>query len=317
MAGTQLAGTGQSLDTSLNTINSEFNLLRDEMEVMRKVCRSLPLKPHEGRSKNILNYGRATAFDLTDGVDLTQGSDLADTQTAYSPAEVGVQVVMAKTTMRRVADPDLYRRVGQMIANAYNLKEDKDGCTQLDSFSTSLGAAGNVMSPGHHFAAVTRLGIGNSTATPEPAPDPIHAVYHPSHLHVLIGRLIPLATTPAGGTAFGVDGGVHVGTSATVGRGAMGEDLTKRGKQALAELFGVKIWSDANITVDSSNDAKGGVFSKEGLIFVPEMEPGREDEKDASARSIELNYIGSYVWGLYRSAAYGVEMLFDASMPTS
>jgi hypothetical protein len=33
--------------------------------------------------------------------------------------------------------------------------------------------------------------------------------------------------------------------------------------------------------------------------------------------AVELNCWGSYVWGLYRSSAYGCEILVDASMPTS
>ena len=56
----------------------------------------------------------------------------------------------------------------------------------------------------------------------------------------------------------------------------------------------------ANIPV-SSNAANGGVFSKEGLIYVSEVEPVMEpEEDDKSLRGIELNLWGSYVWGTYR-----------------
>ena len=125
--GINLAGTGEALDTSLPTIYSEFKMLRDETGVCRKVSTKVTLPPHSGRSKNILNYGRLEAFDLDDGVDMVQAQTLADTNTAFTPNEVGLQVVIPKTTLRRIADPDLLKRTGRMMANAYDLKEDADG----------------------------------------------------------------------------------------------------------------------------------------------------------------------------------------------
>ena len=113
-----LAGTGQALDTSLNTIFSEFKLLRDETGVFRSIATRFDLKPHEGTSKNILNYNRVVAFNLDDGVDMQQAQQLADTNTVYTPGEVGVQVMLPGSTMRRVADPDLLKRTGRMLNNA-------------------------------------------------------------------------------------------------------------------------------------------------------------------------------------------------------
>ena len=59
-----LAGAGEALDGSLNTIFSEFKLLRDETGVFRSTATKLELQPHEGRSKNVNNYNRVVAFDL-------------------------------------------------------------------------------------------------------------------------------------------------------------------------------------------------------------------------------------------------------------
>ncbi len=102
-----LAGTGEALDGSLNTIFSAFLMLRDETGTFRSTATRMDLKPHEGRSKNVNNYNRVVAVDLSDGVDMQQAQQLADTTTTYTPGEVGVQVLLPGSTMRRVADQKL------------------------------------------------------------------------------------------------------------------------------------------------------------------------------------------------------------------
>ena len=42
------------------------------------------------------------------------------------------------------------------------------------------------------------------------------------------------------------------------------------------------------------------------------------DTSDKSLRgAVEVNFWGSYTWGLYRSSNYGIEVLADATLPTS
>ena len=103
------------------------------------------------------NYGRVTAYNVSDGQDIVHAQELADTATGYSPTEVAVQVILGGRTMRRVADPQLLERTGRILHNAYDLKEDSDGCTQLASFTgTTIGSAGTVISPGHVASAAAR-----------------------------------------------------------------------------------------------------------------------------------------------------------------
>src|SRR3990167_978920 len=192
MAGINLAGTstsGQALDGSLNTILSEFRMLRDETGVARKCATKMSLAPHTGTAKNIVNYGRLTAYSLTDGVDMQQAQSLADTTTSYTPAEVGVQVVIARTTLSRVADPDLLRRTGRMMNNAYDLKEDADGCAQFSSFVPIVGSTATVFGIGSALAMSARLRIGNDRTNPEPAPLPHYGILHPLHTTSIAARL--------------------------------------------------------------------------------------------------------------------------------
>ena len=314
-----LAGTGEALDNSLNTILSEFNLLRDETGVFRSIATKMELKPHEGRSKNVNNYNRVVAFDLADGVDMQQAQQLADTTTTYTPGEVGVQVLLPGSTMRRVADPDLLRRTGRMLANAYDLKEDQDGGLQMVNFTPIMGAAAAILGPGEYLGALQRLSIGNNRANPEPPPGNMFIVDHPLKLGVLAARIVPFSDVPTGTNVYVP---ATVTTAAAVGPGAGGslsDDIIRRGIGALGTFWGATVKKSANLLPDSADDVSGAALVSEGLNYVSELEPVSDpDTSDKSLRgAVELNYWGSYVWGVYRAGAYGVEILGDASMPVA
>jgi hypothetical protein len=312
-----LAGTGEALDSSLNTIYSEFKILRDETGVFRSTATRLDLMPHEGRSKNVNNYNRVTAFDLADGVDMQQAQQLADTTTTYTPAEVGVQVLLPGSTMRRVADPDLLKRTGRMLAAAYDLKEDQDGALQMVNWTPIMGATSRSVGAGEYMGAVQRLSIGNNLANPEPPPPPYFLVDHPLKLGVLTAKLIPFATTPDGAAIF-VETSAATAGAVAPGRTAMSDDMIKRGIGALGTFWGATVKKSANILGDGV-DASGGAYSKEGLIYVSEVEPQSDpDTSDKSLRgAVELNYWGSYVWGTYRPGAYGCEVRGLITLPAA
>ena len=313
-----LAGTGQALDGSLATIYSDFKLLRDATGTFRSTATMLKLQPHEGASKNINNYNRVVAYDLADGADMQQFQQLADTTTTFTPGEVGVQVMLPGSTMRRIADPDLLRRTGRMLANAYDLKEDQDGGLQMVNFTPIMGAAGAILGPGEFIGAINRLSIGNNRANPEPPPKPWFMVHHPLPLSVLQQRMIPLADVPSGSNVF-TPATVSTGKTVGPGMGSMSEEILRQGINSLGQFYGANTKWSANLLPDSSDDVSGGVYSQEALNYVSELEPRSDpDTSDKSLRgAVELNYWGSYVWGLYRSGVYGVEVLGDASMPAA
>jgi hypothetical protein len=288
---------------------------------MRKLSTPMPLKPHEGTSKHIVTYGGVQAYRLTDGVDMQQGQQISQSVSSYTPSEVGVQLLMAKSTLRRSPDPELQRRAGRIMSAAYDKFEDKDGCNIMDSFTTSRGGAGTIMSPGLVVSAVTGLAVSNDVADPEEVPGPIYGVFHPCSLAALAGRLrglssgydITAAAAPGSLYSPNTVGGA-VAKNADQGIGA---ELLKRGPKALTSIMGVPIYVDANIAVDASSDAKNAIFSKEALVYVSEMEPTPDPDDDPSARAIEMNLVGSYIYGGYNLSKYGCEVYCDASIPTS
>lgn len=311
-------GDGQPLDF-IPVIASDFRLLRDETGVMRNSATNMTLEPHTGPNKRVINYDRVEAADVADAVDINQAQTLSDTATVYTPSEVAVQVVLPGSTMRRYPDADLVGRTTRMLNNAYDLKEDADGASQLTSFTPILGSAGAVISPGHAYAAGGRLRIGNDRANPEPTAPPWMLILHPMQGVVLEGRLIPFASTPAGAAAFGAAGGAHAGVTVPGGIDAEGRRMINIGVGAVGTIAQMVVKYDANISVDGNDDASGAGYGMEHLVYVSEVEPRLDpDDSDKSMRgAVELNLWGSYDWGTYRPGVGGVEMLFDASLPTS
>ncbi len=293
-------------------------LLRDVTGVFRSCAESNELKRHTGTSWIRNNYGRVVAFDLDEAADMTQAQTLSDQATTITPAEVGAQVVIPGSTLRRVADASLESRVAEILNNAYSLKEDQDGAAQMSSWtSTALGAGSTIIGITHIFAAAARLGVGSSVAAPEPAPMPWYYVGHDFQLQHLVGRLMVLTDVPVGTNVYTGNGA----TGLTFGPGAAGsgmrEDVLRDGIGALTRMGNMTIKKDANIPVTSTPSALGGSFSQKGLLYVSEVEPRIVlDKSDVSMRdAVEANVWGSYKFGLYRPANYGIGMSFDATVP--
>ncbi len=135
------------------------------------------------------------------------------------------------------------------------------------------------------------------------------------------GHLIPLTDVPVGTSIYTpatASTGSTVGPGSTINGGIAG-DVMRQGIGAIGQLFGVTVKRSANTVNTSSNNMAGGCYSQEGLIYVNEV-PKRldPDDSDKSMRgAVELNGWTSYVWGVYRPGAYGVEMLGDATLPAA
>lgn len=316
-----LVGTGEALDDSVNTIISEFKLLsQEEGGICRSTATPLTLEAGMGPSYYRNNYNRVVATNLDFGVDMVQAQQLADTQTAYTPGEVGVQVILSGQALRQGADRSLSRNTARMMFNAWDIKEDGDGCSQFSSFTTTQGGASTVASPGYIEAAATSLRVGNSNSSPEPAEKPWYGMLHPGTAAVIRGRIAGYADAPDGGTAYGTVGGAHGGItlSGTSGQGVQ-ERVLGGGPGSLGMYAQIDIRENSNISVDSSDDAINAWYSREGFVHVNEVSPRMDpDTSDKSTRgAIEMNLWGSYTWGVYRAANKGIAATFDASIPSS
>lgn len=286
---------------------AEVRLKSQEGGVMRNAVFHDELPPGEGNVYTTTELVRVAASALTEGTDLSSNTELTDTEVNITPAEIGAMVFLTDLARDQITKrANLFRLAGQILGNSIITKEDVDLLTLLDGFSVALGSAGTALTAGHVLAAAAAVRAGGQAAgaitagTPEPGPDPIYGVFNDNMFHNVIKNL----------------GGLSLTTSGVLGpRSALGDQVLQRA--AIGTLGGATILMDNNIGKDSSDDAKGGVFSMMALQHVSFMGgPRIEPERNASLRGTELvvTYIkGEGEW----KDNWGREMLFDAAAPTS
>ena len=298
--------TTTSIDQAVERYLAESRYtLQERPGVIWRNIRSETLPENEGPSVRIPKFGTVTTYALTEGVDMAQAQEITDTAMNITPAEFGAQVVLSDMMLMTVRD-DFMRVAGRILGDSFDRQREQTLSDDLDSFSVALGSAGTALNIGHLMAAhasVKYTAPANGTAGRggEPAPDPINAFLTPAQIH-------SLRKTLAGGV------GAAAATQISPETERMGR---VEGSFTIDGIPGLTVNSSININKDTSDDAKGGVLSKEALIGVQLGDgPDVEKERDASLRAYELNFVGRWARGEYDDD-WGREMLFDSALPTS
>jgi hypothetical protein len=287
-----------SLGDTIPTIIEEARFTEQYKEVLSNLCWRITKGVKRGSTVNLPYWGVVTANALTEGIDMVNPQTMEDTNVKFTPTEVGVQILITKNTVEDDQE-DVIRAAGRILGDAMVSKREQDLAGQLDDATNSMGGAGTVSTLGHYAAAWADLS-GVSLANGGPAPKPYVAVHHPFVLLDMVDVFTP--TLPASGALSAVGSGIaeEVLRNYTVGR-----------------VFGMNVYESANISIDSADDAKGGVFAAGrggALVLATAREWEVEDEYDASLRATELNIVGRYAVGEYLPG-WIVELYNDASAP--
>jgi len=242
------------------------------------------------KSIYIPKFGTVTAKDLTDGVDMTEAQSLTITGTTHTTDEAGCKVVITKK-LRSQLKEEAYRAAGKVIGNAMSKKIDQDGLGLFSGLSSGLSQAGVVFGIDYMQAAVTQL-----YAQSEPAPLPFVCVLHPNMLHEVVDALATPSTNTVSDTWY----------NKALQDYWRGND----------KLFGVPLFSDGNISVDSGDDSYGAVFSKMCFIYLVGWEPDTWVEYDGSLRGWEIGIVSDYSM-VEEDDTYGRYLLFETATVTS
>lgn len=291
-----------SIDNAVDTYVAESRYTMQERPgVVWKNIRKEILPSNSGPSVNVPKYGTINTVALTEGVDMAMAQEITDTGLAITPAEYGAQVILTKMLLMTTKD-EFFRVAGRILGDSFDRQREQTLCDDLDNFSVALGAAASVLNLGNimaGYAAIKYNAPADGTAGRggEPAPDPVFGFFTPSQIHAL-------KKTMVGG--IGAAGATQVTP-----------DLSRTDYQDEFNAGGVNIRGTININKDSSDDAKGGIMSKEAIIGV-QIGGGPEAEKeyDSSLRAYEVNFVGRWARAEYNDA-WGREMLFDSALPTS
>ena len=243
------------------------------------------------KSRFIPKFGGVTAKDLTDGIDMTEAQSLTITGTTHVTDEAGCKVIITKK-LRSQLKEDAYRAAGKVIGNAMGRKIDQDGLALYSGLNSGLGVAGNTFSMDYLLAAVTQC-----WGQAEPVPQPMAVVIHPHTYH----NIQNLISVPATGLQY--PDGYQM-------------EYLKNYYRGTDKLWGCPIFIDGNISIDSSDDAYGAIYSKEAFIYLVGWEPENWVEEDKSLRGWEIGIVADYAC-VEEDGTYGRYLLFDAAKPTS
>ena len=242
------------------------------------------------KSLYIPKFGRVTADDLTDGIDMTNSQQLTITGTTHTTDEAGCKVIITRK-LREQMNTNAYGAAGKVIGNAMLKKIDQDGLALFSGLNTALGSAGTVFSVDYLRAAIAQC-YGQS----EPVPLPLQAVLHPYQYDDVVNEIATPGTNNYPPT--------------------MVDEWLKYYYRGTDKLFGAPIYVTGNITPDASEDAYGAVFSKSAFIYLVGWEPDNWVEEDKSLRGWEMGIVADYGM-VEEDGTYGRALLFDAAAPTS
>jgi len=267
-------------------------IVRENEGVMPQLVDKVTLGEGVGLSWNEISLAQLTAQAITETTTLDNPQQLSDSLLTITPSVIGIETVITDRVAARISK-NVYAKIGALAQNAIQRKKDEDGLAVLDGFSTSLCGAGSTLTSGH-IGAATAVIKGNST---EPGKPPFYGVLHSYQMHDIEDELV------AGVGTYNVTDGL---TARVLSDGFAG-------KLASAQMF-----TDDNISIDSSDDAKGGVFAKEAIVLVqgraPRAVPVRDEAYGGGATKLYLYDEYAYA---ERLDSWGCELASDATAPTS
>lgn len=312
------------LDNMRRTMIAEAQLVQEHKEVMAKLVATRRLPKQQGTTYNMPYLGAITAASLTDGVEFDSPQQITDTNVSFTPAEVGVQVLWTKR-LNLVITEDFPRLAADLMMNAIEYKRDTDLLGQLDSFAGIAGAAGTAFHHGLAAAAVNAVREGRTanvtsgtvvartgarTTGDPPTGQPISIVLHERNRYDLTVQYGGLAAV-AQGTA------VAVGTAqSSVGAGGTGS-YEQRWRETYFtgfKIMGAEVYVDNNLTIDSSDDIKGGVFAREAIQHITFQGVQDYQVTTDDGRAVKHTIWVDYGYGEYNDA-WGRELYIDCTAP--
>lgn len=285
--------TTSALADSLDDVRSSARIVREFEGVMPQIVSKETLGEGIGLDWKELSYAALTATAVTETTDLDNPQQLSDSVLTITPTVVAVETFITDRVAARINRKG-FAKMGSLAQNAIQRKKDEDGLLVLDGATTSLVGAGSTLTSGHIAAAAYRI---TSNAT-EPGKKPIRCVLHGFQIKDLFDELVSGVGTyavPEGPTARVFSSGFNL------------------------PVAGAEVFEDGNITIDGSDDAKGGVFAQEGIILVqgraPRILTKYREERGGGGTSVY--HYDEYAYGERSAGNWLYEIYSDATSPTS
>lgn len=285
--------TTGSLADSLQLIIDSARLTREFEGVFMRTTETHTLDENTGLSWEEITTAQLTAQAITENTVLENPQQYSDTLFTLTPSMTGLTTIVTDRTYRRISSKTV-ATLGPAAQNAIQRKKDQDYLTVLDGATTSLSGAGTTLASGVISAAAKRI---TSNAT-EPGVGEIFTVLHGMQIKDIQDEIV------AGVGTYTVPNGL---TEETFRKGFMGS------------LFGTNVFEDGNIAVDGSDDAKGGVHTREAVLMIQGRAPHNESKRrpEIGGGADQMFYYDEYIFGERNAGVWLFEIYSDATAATS
>jgi len=282
------------LGSSLDDVRSSARIVREFEGVMPQLVDKETLGEGIGLSWQEITYAQLTAQAITESTDLDNPQQVSDSLLTITPTVVGIETFILDRVRARISKKG-FAKLGSLAQNAIQRKKDEDGLTVLSSGATTAEpGAGTTLTSGYIAAASYNI----TSNTTEAGMKPIRCVLHGFQLKDLYDELV------AGVGTYVVDDG----PTARVFSNKF--DLP---------IAGTEVYEDGNITIDSADDAVGGVFAKEAIILVQGRAPRVVDVRNEArgGGGWHVYHYDEYAYGQRNAGVWDYRMKSDATAPTS
>ena len=255
-----------------------------ETSVMRPLVTTYNISG-QGKQIAVPVYPAISASAVAEGTDLSNTA-VNPTEVTITASEIGVMTSLTDLG-RDSAARNVTADIGKLFGDALADKVDTDVAGLFSSFSADIGSAGTELTPELIFKAVATLRANN-------VPGPYYGVFHPKAAFNLKKVL-----TNAGYTT----------SSSSISD--LGNEALRSG--FIANVAGVNIFENSNITIDQYDDAVGAVFHPISLGLAMKADFKIETQRDASLRATEIVATMTKGQGVVKND-YGVAITTDAAL---
>ena len=289
--------TGISVSSTSNLTNGQRIFIESAKEAFEPAAPDPDLIESERIETGVKQWDISTfarlsqATALTEGVDLSTVQQLQTNTLQLTPAEHGMIVTISNRLKRRQGDSSVVGVAGRQIGGSLRRRQASDVIALYDGFSKSVVGATNTLDITHFRGSVAYLLTDNDTAY-GPAPMPLQAALHIEQISDIIADISDPGTTEA--------------------RTGLSAEMLQRWWRGSDRLYGIPIYHSGNITLDSGDDAKGGIFASEALFMVVANDADVTEEDDNSLRATEYGIFQEWAEG-ERADSHGVEVFSDAA----
>lgn len=281
-----------TLDDILPKFIARAKLRTSEKQVWTNFVDKVDHGAGQGRIYNEPIIGRLTAYAGSEGVPIGQAQALSDSNTAWTPTEHCVQVVISKRAIR-VNKENILSRANEQMTDAMSTRKDQQVTTLFGTatgVNTDQGSAGQALLTSLVFQAkATVVSADDATYGKIPGGQGGQLIFgvHPLSLFdieddvMAISSNLLAATSPLGEYA------AEVFKNGMLGHGA---------GSIAGHIAGCLVVQSTNIVPDSSDDADNIVYARDAFVLV---NSGGIDENtdltELNGRAIEATMCEWYV----------------------